>query len=93
MEKNLKVEFHHKLNEIIHRKNVYFASNALQRTLLTLQKSYYFVNNKKGNKMYNEETLSRTFLKAQPEELPQKNHAEVPHVENEKHLPVSHVFP
>ena len=32
--------------------------------------------------MYIADTLSRTFLKDQPKELPQKNHAEVHHVEN-----------
>ena len=79
--RHVEVESDHKPLEIIHRKNLHSAPKRLQRMLLRLQKFDYHVNYKKGTEMYFADTLSRAYLKAQPEDLKEKDPVEVHHME------------
>nr|XP_022296799.1 uncharacterized protein K02A2.6-like [Crassostrea virginica] len=87
--RHVEVESDHKPLEIIHRKNLHSAPKRLQRMLLRLQKFDYHVNYKKGTEMYFADTLSRAYLKAQPEDLKEKDPIEVHHVDYREYLPVS----
>lgn len=57
--------------------------------LLRLQKFEYEVQYKRGTEMYFADTLSRAYLKAQPEDLKEKDPVEVYNVDYREHLPVS----
>lgn len=57
--------------------------------LLRLQKFEYEVQYKRGTEMYFADTLSRAYLKAQPEDLKEKDPVEVHNVDYREHLPVS----
>ncbi|XP_062577795.1 uncharacterized protein K02A2.6-like [Saccostrea cucullata] len=82
-------ESDHKPLEIIHKKNLHSAPKRLQRMLLRLQKFDYEVLYKRGTKMYFADTLSRAYLKAQPEDLEEKDPVEVHNVDYKEYLPVS----
>lgn len=57
--------------------------------LLRLQKFEYEVQYKRGTEMYFADTLSRAYLKAQPDDLKEKDPVEVHNVDYREHLPVS----
>ena len=84
--RHVEVESDYKKLAIIHRNNL---PKRLQRMLLRLHKYDYHVNYTKGTEMYFADTLSRTYLKGQPENLRENDPVEVYHVDYREYLPVS----